>query len=128
LKIEQDAQKATPGPWNLTIHTAEGPDSFDARSDDWTISNGGKSIVAWEQDGIQQAEDVVHIANCDPQTVMELVKMARRYADMQEAVQDAVQLMGPTTPTCCGCDYEWSEALAILRRAINSQRKEGGEG
>lgn len=64
----------------------------------------------------------------DIDQVKELVKMARRYAEMHEAVQDAIQLMGPTTPTCCGCDYEWSEALAILRGAINSQRKEGGEG
>jgi len=37
-------------------------------------------------------------------------------AEKEARINDALNVMGPSVPSCCqGCEHEWSEALRILR-------------
>ena len=75
-ELERLAKDAGSGDWTLRVHTSE-PEDFDPKSDDWTISHGGKEVVAWEQDGIQKQEFVRFMAAANPAVILELIRMAR---------------------------------------------------
>ena len=40
---------------------------------------------------------------------------------LRRAVNEALQYLGPTAPSCCGCEVEWTRAIEELKIA----RKEG---
>jgi hypothetical protein len=82
--LETLARAATPGEWKLTVHTGHGRDNFHAKYGDWTISAGGKSVVATE-DGIGSEHDVRYIAAANPETVLELCEIIR---EQHEALSD----------------------------------------
>ncbi len=42
---------------------------------------------------------------------------------MIEAMKQAIQLLGPVAPDCCGCEYEWREAIKVLQDAIEVAEK-----
>lgn len=74
-EIESAAKAATPAQWSLTVHTNP-VDRFDAQADDWTISAGGKQVVA-EEDGIRNHRDVRYIAAANPANVLALIAELR---------------------------------------------------
>ena len=37
---------------------------------------------------------------------------------LKAAAQTAIKLLGPTAPDCCGCEYEWNQAITQLRAAL----------
>lgn len=41
---------------------------------------------------------------------------------MRRSMQDIVQIIGPEAPGCCGCSWEWNEALRIAAEAGISYR------
>lgn len=43
---------------------------------------------------------------------------------LEIAIRNALQLLGPEAPTCCGCEYEWSQAIKVLREAIEPVQNE----
>ena len=43
-------------------------------------------------------------------------------SDLEQAAQKALKLLGPEAPECCGCRYEWEQAIEVLRNAIESVR------
>ena len=47
---------------------------------------------------------------------------------LTDAVQKAIELLGPEAPLCSGCAYEWNHALHVLRAAIDHARRVEGEG
>lgn len=49
-------------------------------------------------------------STCDRQAV----KLASHEAVMRQALN----LLGPTAPECCGCEYEWNEAIKALEAAL----------
>lgn len=75
-ELESLAKEAGSGEWTLQVHTS-GPEEFDPKRDDWTISHGGKEVVAWEQDGIQKQEFVRFISAANPAVILELIRMVR---------------------------------------------------
>ncbi|ARP86259.1 hypothetical protein [Bordetella genomosp. 9] len=123
LKIEQDAQKATPGPWRFE-YCHEGPSCWCGMVGCDSKEHGVSSSGSLTQ------PDARHIANCDPQTVMELVKMARRYLWLRDAPSE-VPVVGLDVAFWEDCSGEAIRGEALdqaIDSAINSQRKEGGEG
>ena len=51
-------------------------------------------------------------------------ELAQAWAEcerLRRAVNEALQYLGPTAPSCCGCEVEWTRAIEELKIA----RKEG---
>lgn len=42
---------------------------------------------------------------------------------LTDAIQKAIDLLGPEAPICSGCEYEWNHALRVLRAAIDHARR-----
>jgi hypothetical protein len=40
----------------------------------------------------------------------------------QLAIREALELMSPVVPSCSGCDYEWREAMSILKNALSKKK------
>lgn len=109
LKIEQDAQKATPGPWRRS--QAYGQLNIQA----------GPSYLLSD-------DDAAHIENCDPQTVMGLVKMARRYLYVEKHARCDPKMDGNHVWLAINLRNVRGPTLGSgIDSAIDSQRKDGDE-
>lgn len=110
-RLEAAAKKATPGPWvsrKYGIHAI--------KSDtDWPV------VVRDPDDEIPRWEDKEYIANCDPDTILELVAGYRKGLEAEKVVEAAKQLTYQTVhhadnckhPFGCDCGIaELKEALA----------------
>ena len=40
---------------------------------------------------------------------------------LKAGAQMAIKLLGPTAPDCCGCEYEWNQAITQLQAALEKQ-------
>tara|TARA_R110000822_G_scaffold36783_5_gene103362 strand:+ start:2462 stop:2650 length:189 start_codon:yes stop_codon:yes gene_type:complete len=40
---------------------------------------------------------------------------------LKAAIQKAVTLLGPTAPDCCGCEFEWNQAIKQLQAALGEK-------
>ena len=41
---------------------------------------------------------------------------------LKAAIQEAITLLGPTAPDCCGCEEEWNEAITQLQAALKGEK------
>tara|TARA_R110000803_G_scaffold163913_1_gene227646 strand:+ start:25399 stop:25587 length:189 start_codon:yes stop_codon:yes gene_type:complete len=41
---------------------------------------------------------------------------------LKAAIQKAINLLGPTAPDCCGCEYEWNQAITQLQAALGRKK------
>ena len=39
---------------------------------------------------------------------------------LRKAIIEALRLLGPEAPECCGCKYEWQHAINILQEALET--------
>jgi hypothetical protein len=37
---------------------------------------------------------------------------------MRAAIGEALSYLGPSAPNCAGCEYEWNEAIRVLKKAL----------
>ncbi|MNK70406.1 hypothetical protein D3C87_898250 [compost metagenome] len=52
----------------------------------------------------------------------ELVALARDGMRYRPALEAAIDYMGPSVPQCCGCEYEWSHALEVMKAAMAKEQ------
>ena len=44
---------------------------------------------------------------------------------MKEALQRALDALGPTPPECCGCQAEWQIAIDAIKEALAQTEQDG---
>jgi len=101
-ELEAAARLASPGQWTLTVHTNP-VDRFDAQADDWTLSVGGKQVVAAE-DGIRNQRDVRYIAAANPANVQALIARIRELEEAQRWINALEQLLDEDVDVLVWCD------------------------
>ena len=47
-----------------------------------------------------------------------VAQLERESDALRAAAQAAINLLGPTAPDCCGCEYEWNHAITQLQAAM----------
>lgn len=121
-ELEEAARNATPGPWELTVHTNDAS-NFDAVSDDWTIAVGGNHVVAME-DGIRESSDVVFIAKANPSTLLALIAHIREL-EKDSARLDWLDRQGTAYGVHCheGNRWELDGPFRTARDAIDADMK-----
>ena len=50
-------------------------------------------------------------------------ELALECVELRDAAQNAIELLGPTAPDCCGCQEEWNEAIKQLRAALEKNNE-----
>ena len=45
-------------------------------------------------------------------------------AKMEQAIREALRMLGPTAPLCSGCVSEWNAAISILRESLGMNQDE----
>lgn len=68
-------------------------------------------------------EDADKIAPMIARLSNERVEATQEVAGLKAQIKEALTVMGPSRPSCCqGCEYEWDEALKILRAVTVNRR------
>lgn len=84
---------------------------------DFTITGEDEVYTNWvTQDPTEVGKEVEGIRNV--RTLYSEAQLREALASNEAVMRQALELLGPQAPECCGCATEWNEAIKALEEQL----------
>jgi len=48
-------------------------------------------------------------------------ELEQKRKELMEVLKDVLNLLGPDAPECCGCRYEWQQAVDLIKKRLEGR-------